>query len=88
MSVCDVPGHVGVVSYAGVTEHVGGPLGHQDFDLVYRAAELQVAQVESWGQPVSAAPLVRQNVLEDRHTETDFTQDLVLKLYSTCVVSY
>ena len=65
----DVPGDVGVVSDAGVTEHVGGPLGHQDLDLVYGAAELQEAQVEAWGEPVSAAPLVRQNILEDGHRD-------------------
>lgn len=35
-----VPGDVGIVSYASVTQHVGGPLGHQHFDLVHRAAEL------------------------------------------------
>lgn len=62
-----LPGHVGVVSYAGVAEHVGGPLGHQDLDLVHGAAELQVAQVESRGEPVGAAPLVRQNVLKGRN---------------------
>lgn len=59
-----VPGDVGVVSYAGVAEHVGGPLRHQDFDLVYRATELQEAQVEAWRKPGAAAPLVRQNVLK------------------------
>lgn len=76
LCVRDVPGDVGVVSYAGVTEHVGGPLGHQDFDLVYRAAELQEAQVETRGQPVSAAPLVRQNVLEAKDREKEsFTEE-------------
>lgn len=71
--MCDVPGDVGVVSYAAVTEHVGGPLGHQDSDLVYRAAELQEAQVEARGQPVGAAPLVRQDVLEDREHVSNCT---------------
>jgi len=52
-----------------VAEHVGGSLGHQDFDLVHGAAELQVAQVEAGGQAVGAAPLVRQDVLQT-HTRT------------------
>ena len=66
MCVCNVPGDVGVVSDACVTEHAGGPLGDQDLDLVYGAAELQVAQVEARGQAMGAAPLVRQDVLETR----------------------
>lgn len=52
-----------------MTEHVGRPLGDQDLDLVYRAAELQVAHVEARGQPVSAAPLVCQDVLEVKAQE-------------------
>lgn len=52
-----------------MTEHVGGPLRHQDLDLVYRAAELQEAQVQARCQPVSAAPLVRQNILKDGHRD-------------------
>jgi len=46
-----------------VTEHVGGPLGHQHLDLVHGAAELQVAQVQARGQPVGAAALVGQDIL-------------------------
>lgn len=37
------PGHIGVVPDPGVAQHVGSPLGHQNFYLVHRAAELQVA---------------------------------------------
>lgn len=58
------PGHVGVVPDPGVAQHVGGPLGHQNFDLVHWAAELQVAQVEAGGEAVGTAPLVRQDVLQ------------------------
>lgn len=64
------PGHIGVVPDTGVAEHVGGPLGDQDFDLVHRAAELQVAQVESRNQTVVAAALVRQDVLQNQDRET------------------
>ena len=57
------PGDVGVLPDAHVTEHVGRALGHQHLDLVHGAAELQVAQVQARGEPVAAAPLVRQDVL-------------------------
>lgn len=62
-----LPGHIGIVSDAAVTERVGGPLGDQDPDLVHRAAELQVAQVESWGELLSAAPLVSHQILQYTH---------------------
>lgn len=72
-----------------MAEHVGGPLGHQDLDLVHGAAELQVAQVESGGEPVGAAPLVRQNVLKGRNRNglnQDFLSGDFTRLRLTCMV--
>lgn len=63
-----LPGHVGVVSDAAVTEHIGGLLGDQDPDLVHRAAELQVAQVETRGELFSTVPVERHQIL--KHTFT------------------
>lgn len=59
-----LPGHVGVVSDAAVAEHIGGLLGDQDPDLVHRAAELQVAQVETRGELFSTVPVERHQVLQ------------------------
>lgn len=59
-----LPGNVGIVSDVAVTERVGGPLGDQNPDLVHRAAELQVAQVESRRELLSAVPLVGHQILQ------------------------
>lgn len=66
--VTSLPRHVGVVADAAVTEHIWGLLGDQDPDLVHRAAELQIAQVETWGELFSTVLVERHQVLQ--HTFT------------------
>lgn len=65
--VTSLPRHVGVVADAAVTEHIWGLLGDQDPDLVHRAAELQIAQVEAWGELFSTVLVERHQVLQHTH---------------------
>lgn len=62
-----LPRHVGVVADAAVTKDIWGLLGDQDPDLVYGAAELQVAQVETWAELFSTVPVKRYQVLQHTH---------------------
>lgn len=68
--VTSLPRHVSVVADAAVTEHIWGLLGDQDPDLVYRATELQVAQVETRGELFSTVLVERHQVLQHTHTHT------------------
>lgn len=58
------PRHITVVSYLGVTEDVGQLLRHQGSDLVHGATQLQVAQVQAWGEELPAPSVVRQLLLK------------------------
>lgn len=62
--------HVGVVADTAVTEHIWGLLGDQDPDLVHRATELQVAQVETRGELFSTVLVECHQVLQHTHTHT------------------
>lgn len=46
-----------------MAQDVGQPLRHQHSDLIHRAAELQVAQVEARGEGMAAPLVVSQLVL-------------------------
>lgn len=58
-----LPRHIGVVADAAVTKHVWGRLGDQDPDLVYRATELQVAQIQTRAELFSTVLVERHQVL-------------------------
>lgn len=57
------PGHVPIFPYPGMAKHAGCSLWDQHLDLIHRAAELQVAQIQAWRQTVLTSPLVRQDIL-------------------------
>lgn len=46
-----------------MAQDVGEPLWHQHSDLIHGAAQLQVAQVEAWGEGMAAPLVVSQLVL-------------------------
>lgn len=51
-----------------MTEHIWVLLGDQDPDLVHRATELQVAQVETRGELFSTVLVECHQVLQHTHT--------------------
>lgn len=52
-----------------VAEEVWQPLGHQDPDLLYRAAQLQDAHIQTRLGPLNAVPVEGQLLLGRGHRE-------------------